>query len=124
MLGLVPHAVDFAHVAGGDEGVDVVFFHEIHHVGELVLGEEGLDFHVGVAGVAAVDIVQGAAALEGFHDVGADFLAAVGDDADALALVHAGHEVVQGEAVHPGADEADDDHPERVDGEGGAAEGR
>ena len=122
MLGLVPHAVDFAHVAGGDEGVDVVLFHEIHYAGELVLGEEGLDFHMGVAGIAAMDVIEGAAALKGFHDVGADFLAAVGNDADALALVHAGHEIVQGEAVHPGADQADDDHPERVDGKGGAAD--
>ena len=122
MFGLVPHAVDFAHVAGGDEGVDVVLLDVVHHAGELILGEEGLDFHVGVAGVSAADIVEGAAALEGFNDVGTDFFAAVGDDADTLALVHAGHEVVQGEAVHPGADEADDDHPERVDGEGGAAD--
>ena len=85
MLGLVPHAVDFAHVAGGDEGVDVVLFHEIHHVGELVLGEEGLDFRVRSTGVAAADVVQSTAALEGVDDVRTYLLVAFGDDADALA---------------------------------------
>lgn len=122
MLGLVPHAVDLAHVAGGDEGLDVVLFHVVHHAGKLVLGEEGLDFRVLSAAVTTADVIQSAAALESFHDVSTYFFIAVGDDADALPLVHAGHEVVEREAVHPGADQAEDHHPEGVDGEGAAAD--
>ena len=119
---MIPQAIDFTHVAGSDEGLDVVGLDVVHDAGELVGGEEGLDFGVGFAFVAAADVVDGAAAGKGVHDVGADLLALVRDDADAFAPVHAGHEVIQGEAVHPGAHEADDDHPERIDGEGRAAD--
>ena len=122
MFVLIPQAIDFAHVAGGDEGFDVMLLDVVHDTGELVGGEEGLDFGVRGAFVAAADVVNGAAAGKGVHDVGTDLLILVRDDADAFAPVYAGHEVVQGEAVHPGAHQADDDHPERIDGEGGAAD--
>ena len=46
----------------------------------------------------------------------------VADDADALALVERIGEIIDGDAVDPGADQADDDHAERVDGEGRAAD--
>ena len=46
----------------------------------------------------------------------------VADDADPLALVECVGEVVDGDAVDPGADQADNHHPERIDGEGRAAD--
>lgn len=55
---LVPQAVDFADVAGGDERLDVVFAKPFHKVGELVLGEKALDFFVDFTAEAALDLVD------------------------------------------------------------------
>ena len=61
-LVLGPQAVDLADVAGGGEGVDIVVADETHQVGELVLGQQGLDLHPLLSVVAARDFVQAAAA--------------------------------------------------------------
>ena len=72
--------------------------------------------------VAARYIVQGAAALQLFDDVFAKALMLRGDDAHAFAAVQTGGEIVQRKAVDPGANEADDHHPERVHRKGRAAD--
>ena len=119
----VPKTVHFAHVSCGDESLDIVILDIVHHAGELVGGEEGLDLKTLLAAVTADDLVQGAAALQGFGDVIADFfLMSLRDDADALAAVDRSHEVVQGEAVEPSAHQAEHDQTERIDGEGGTAD--
>ncbi len=122
LLAAGPEAVDLADVAGGGEGLDLVVLHPGQDLAELVLGEEHLEFDALLAAVAAGDLVEGAAAVELVDDVLADALVLLGDDAEALVVVEGGGEVVDHEAVDPGADEADDDHAEVVDEEGGAAD--
>ena len=119
---LRPEAVHFADIAGGNEGLDLLLADEIHQVGELVLGQQGLHFHALVALVAARDLIEAAAADDLVDDVVADGFMIVRDDADALAPAQGGHEVVHDQAVDPGADEADDHQAERIYGEGGTAD--
>lgn len=65
---LVPEAVDFADVAGGGEGADLVLVDEIHQLRELVLVEESFEFDALLAAVAADDLIHGAAALQVVDD--------------------------------------------------------
>ena len=121
-LVLGPEAVDFADVASGDEGLDLLFADEVHQVGEFVLGQQGLDLDPFLALVAARHFVEAAPAHDLVDDVVPDHLMVVRDDADAFAPAQARHEVVHDQAVDPGADQADDDQPEGIDGERRAAD--
>ncbi len=117
-----PVAVDLADVACRGEGFYFLVLHPSQDLAELIFVEEHLEFDGLLAGIAAGDLVEGAAAVEFLDDVFADALIVFGDDAEALVVVEGGGEVVDHEAVDPGADEADDDHAEGVDSEGGAAD--
>ena len=119
---LMPVAVDFADVAGRDKALDLVVADIGHQVGELVLGQQGLDLKALFAAVAAHDGIEAAAAMELFNDMPADQLMILGNDADAFLAVEAGREVVDGQAVDPGTDQTENDQMERVDGESGAAD--
>ena len=119
---LVPEAVDLADVAGGGEGRNLVIVDEVHEFGELVLVKEGFEFDGFLVGVAADDLIHGAAALKIVDDETAQTVILLGDDADALLVVEGSGEVVDHKAVDPSADKADDHHAEGVDGKGGAAD--
>ena len=120
MLG--PEAVDFADVAGGGEGGNLVVLQVGEELAELVLGEEHLQLDGLLVGVAADDLVEGAAAMQFIDDVVADAVVIFRHDADALAVVEGGGEVVDHQAVNPGADETDGHHAEVVDEEGRTAD--
>lgn len=121
-LVLEPKAIDLADIAGGHEGLDVLALEIFHEVGEFLLGKKGLNLIAFFAGVAADDLIEAAAAAKLVDDEAADLLVVMRDDADPLALVQAGREIVHDKAVDPCADEADDHHPERIDGESCAAD--
>ena len=77
LLVVRPEAVDLADVARGDEGLDLVVPDELHQVGKLVLGQQGLHFHALVALETARALVQSAAAHDLVDDVVADNLMVV-----------------------------------------------
>ena len=59
----VPEAVDFAYVTGGGERLDVLGTDEVHNVGELVLGKQGLDLNANLPAVSALYLVKAASAM-------------------------------------------------------------
>ena len=67
VLLVVPESVYLAYIASGNESGNIPFTYHIHEVTELFLGEEGLDLDVDLAAVAAFDLIQTAAAIEGFN---------------------------------------------------------
>jgi len=123
-LRIVPLSVDFADVAGSDEAFNAIGLDIVHQGGEFGVGENGLQFHVLLAGIAADEREEAAAPVKFVYYVAAEPFVLGRDDAHALLAVEAGHEIVHREAVDPGADDADDHHAERVDGEGAAADER
>ena len=100
----------------------MLFFEEIEESGVLVLSQQRHDLHLFFQGISALDMLEAAAAFEGVQDIPADLLVILADYADALALVESVGEIVDRYAVDPGADKADDDHAERIDGKCGAAD--
>ena len=117
-----PEAIDLGAVAGGDEGLDLVVADEGHDRRELVLGEQGLDLDMQFAAIAALDVIERTATHQVLDDITADTFRLVGDDADTLALVERGGEIVDGKTVDPRTGKTDDHHAEVVDQEGGAAD--
>ena len=59
LLVLEPEAVNLAHVAGGDERLDLLLPDEFHQLGELILGQQSFQFDGFLVGVAADDLVLG-----------------------------------------------------------------
>ena len=102
--------------------IDIVGLDELEKGRELVLGEQGLDFHVLAAGETALDLVEAAAALEFVHYEVAQPFVFFGNHTDTLALVDARHEVVHHDSVNPGTHKTDYNQMNGVDEEGRAAD--
>ena len=121
-LMLMPEAINLADIACRDEAVNVVGLQVVHQGGELRLRQQGLNLYGLPARITSRHIVEAASSHQVIDDVIPDTLMFFGDDADSLAEVEAGGEVVDHHSVDPCANKADDDHAERMDGKCRAAD--
>ena len=118
---LEPLAINLTHITGGRECFYFIVLDEGHEVRELCLGEKCLDLQILFLGISSDDFIHAASSVELVDDEITYDLVVLGDNAHTLALVEAGGEIVYAESVDEGSDDADHDHPERVDGECAAA---
>ena len=89
---LSPQAVHLADIARRGEGVDFVLAEIFHQLGELIVGEQRLQFYRLFIGIASNNLIKGAATLEVVDDVTADAVIVLGNDSNALSLVEVGSE--------------------------------
>ena len=117
-----PETIDLRAVSGRDKGFDLIVADESHDAGELILRQQGLDLRMFLAAITALNLIQGAPANEFLHDILAYPFGFFRDDADTLALIKRGCEIIDSEAVDPRTDDTDDYHTEIIDEESRAAD--
>lgn len=122
LLVIAPKPIHLAHIASGDEGLDVVRADEVHQVGELIFGQQALDLHSLLPGITASDLIEAASAHDFGDNIFPDLFVVLADDADPFAAVQTRHKVVYYQAIEPSTQDADDHQTEGIDKEGRAAD--
>lgn len=118
----VPKAVNFADIACSGERVDFVVVDVFHQFCKLVLAQQGFELDAFLAAVAASHLIERTSALQFVDDVLTQAVVILRHNTDALFVVERSGEIVDHKAINPSAYKTNDNHTERVDGKGGAAD--
>ena len=104
------------NIACGKKMVNLIVLKILQQAGELIEGEDGLHFHMVLAGIAAFHGIQAATPVQIVYDKVAYPLRVVGHDAHPLLSGKIGGKVVDNDAVNPCAYESEYHHLGRIDG--------